>query len=184
MKMATVTSRSRATTRDVEAACLDEVIRARATRTVYQPIVELDSGRVVGWEALARGPLGSPLEFPDQLFGTAARLGRTAELDHCCQASAIEHAIAGGLGCRQELFVNIEPDVAGVPVPEFLMDARDAAQASLRITVEITERALTVAPAELMALVAMYRRRGWGIAVDDVGADPRSIGLMPLLRNR
>jgi DICT domain-containing protein len=50
------------------------------------------------------------------------------------------------------------------------------------MTIEVTERALTVAPAELMALVDMYRRRGWGIAIDDVGADPRSIALMPLIR--
>jgi EAL domain-containing protein (putative c-di-GMP-specific phosphodiesterase class I) len=164
-----------------ESACLDEIIRTRATRALYQPIVELDSGRVVGWEALARGPVGSPLEFPDRLFGAAARLGRTAELDHCCRAAAATGAIAAGLGHAQELFVNVEPDVAGAAVPAFLQQARDAAQA-LRITVEITERALTVAPAELISLVEMYRSWGWGIAIDDVGADPRSIALMPLLR--
>ncbi len=77
--------------------------------------------------------------------------------------------------------MNVEPDVAGAPVPMFLQQARDAAQA-LRITVEITERALTVAPAELIALVDMYRSWGWSIAIDDVGADPRSVALMPLLR--
>jgi EAL domain-containing protein (putative c-di-GMP-specific phosphodiesterase class I) len=164
-----------------ESARLDEIIRTRATRALFQPIVELDSGRVVGWEALARGPVGSSLEFPDRLFAAAARLGRTAELDHCCRAAAAAGAIAAGLGHAQELFVNVEPDVAGAPVPAFLEQARDAAQA-LRITVEITERALTVAPAELIALVEMYRSWGWGIAIDDVGADPRSIALMPLLR--
>lgn len=164
-----------------EAAILDEIIQARSVRAVYQPIIELDSGRVVAWEALARGPVGSALEFPDRLFGAAARLGRTAELDHCCRVAAVEGAIAAGLGRAQELFVNVEPDVAGAPVPAFLEQARDRAQSLLRGTVEITERALTAAPAELMALVAMYRGRGWGIAIDDVGVDPRSIGLMPLL---
>ena len=143
--------------------------------------MELDSGQVIAWEALARGPVGCPLEFPDRLFGAAARLGRTAEVDHCCRVAAIDGAIAAGLGRGQELFVNVEPDVAGTPVPAFLQHARDRAQALLRGTVEITERALTAEPAELMALVDMYRRRGWGIAIDDVGADPRSIGLMPLL---
>jgi EAL domain-containing protein (putative c-di-GMP-specific phosphodiesterase class I) len=163
-----------------EAAVLDEIIRTRAVRPLYQPIVELDSGRTIGWEALARGPVGSALEFPDRLFAAAARLGRTAELDHCCRAAAIEGALAAGLGDAQELFVNVEPDVAAVPIPTFLARLRASAQA-LRLTVEITERALTTAPAELIALVETYRRRGWGIAIDDVGEDPRSIALMPLL---
>jgi EAL domain-containing protein (putative c-di-GMP-specific phosphodiesterase class I) len=178
----TVTSLRKPPTLTPEVAYLDEIIRMRATRAVYQPIVELDTGRVIGWEALTRGPAGSPLEFPDRLFGAAARLGRTAELDHCCQAAAINGAIAAGLGCGQELFVNVEPDAVDGSVPAFLQQARDDAAALLRPTVEITERALTAAPAQLMALVDMYRRSGWGIAIDDVGADPRSIGLMPLLR--
>src|ERR1700761_7934790 len=80
---------------------LDEIVRARATRPLYQPIVDLDPGRVVAWEALARGPEGSPLESPAELFGAAARHGRTAELDHCCQAAAIEGAIDAGLARSQ-----------------------------------------------------------------------------------
>jgi len=179
--MGTVSIPGKSRLLSAEAACLDEIIETQAVRAVYQPIVELDTGRVVGWEALARGPVGSVLEFPDRMFGAAARLGRTAELDHCCRAAAVAGAITAGLGRGQELFVNVEPDVAGAPVPAFLQQARDAAQA-LRITVEITERALTVAPAELIALVEMYRSWGWGIAIDDVGADPRSVALMPLLR--
>lgn len=164
-----------------EAAALDAIIRDRQVRSLYQPIVELDGGRIVAWEALSRGPAGSALEFPDRLFGVAARLGRTAELDHCCRIAAIDGAIRGGLGRTQELFLNVEPDVAGAPVPAALRAASDRAHTELRPTVEITERALTTAPAELISLVDMYRRLGWGIAIDDVGADPRSIGLMPLL---
>src|ERR1700761_4017638 len=86
---------------DADGECLDEILRARTTRALYQPIVELDTGRVVAWEALARGPEGSPLEFPAELFGAAARHGRTAELDHCCQAAAIEGAIDAGLARSQ-----------------------------------------------------------------------------------
>lgn len=165
-----------------EAALLDEILAHRSIRAVYQPIVDLDSGEVLAWEALARGPQGSALELPGKLFGAAARLGRTVELDHCCRVAAFDGAIAAGLGRRQELFFNIEPDNAGAAVPAFLQAGRDRAQAHLRVTVEITERELTNDPAALVALVAHYRSRGWGIALDDVGVDPRSVSLMPLLR--
>jgi EAL domain-containing protein (putative c-di-GMP-specific phosphodiesterase class I) len=160
---------------------LDEIIRNRAVRALYQPIVDLDTGHVIAWEALARGPRGTQLELPGPLFATAARAGRTAELDQCCRLAAIEGAIEAGLGRRQELFINIEPHVAGASVPSDLARALEIARADLRVTVEITERDLTAAPAELMAVVDMYRSWGWGIALDDVGADPRSIALMPLL---
>ena len=54
---------------------------------MFQPIVELDTGRVVAYEALARGPEG-PLERPDLLFAAARTAGRLAELDEACRAAA------------------------------------------------------------------------------------------------
>jgi EAL domain-containing protein (putative c-di-GMP-specific phosphodiesterase class I) len=47
---------------------------------------------------------------------------------------------------------------------------------------EITERALAARPAELLRTVERVRARGWGIALDDVGADPTSLAFMSLLR--
>ena len=65
---------------------------------MYQPIVELDSGRVVAYEALARGPVG-PLERPDLLFAAARPAGRLAELDELCRAAAFRGAV--GLACSR-----------------------------------------------------------------------------------
>jgi len=171
--------------RDVEAedlAAFEAIVAERSVHAVYQPIVELESGATVGWEALARGPKGSRLEYPDRLFGVAARLNRTAELDFVCRAAAVNGAITAGLGRQQELFVNVEPSVTTANIPGFLADARADAQRHLRGSVEITERALTTNPAELITLIALYRQLGWGIALDDVGIDPRSVSLMPFVR--
>jgi len=47
---------------------------------------------------------------------------------------------------------------------------------------ELTERTLTSRPPELLAAVQQIREQDWGIALDDVGADERSLALMPLVR--
>jgi diguanylate cyclase (GGDEF)-like protein/PAS domain S-box-containing protein len=52
----------------------------------------------------------------------------------------------------------------------------------LRVVLEITERALATRPAELLRTVDRVRALGWGVALDDVGADAASLAFMPLLR--
>ncbi len=59
---------------DQHPSALDEALRPGAIRSVYQPIVEFDSGRVMAYEALARGPVG-PLEHPNLLFAAASTSG-------------------------------------------------------------------------------------------------------------
>src|SRR5258705_4656355 len=44
------------------AGMFDEILRTRALRTVFQRIVRLENGNTEGYEALVRGPAGSPLE--------------------------------------------------------------------------------------------------------------------------
>ena len=156
---------------------LDEVLRARALRPVFQPLIDLRSGSVLGFESLIRGPLGSAFETPAALFGAAGREDRLADLDSQCRLAAFEAAADGGLGGGLTLFVNLEPGA--------LSDLRAASLCpppGLRVVIEITERALTSEPASLLRTVAHLRRQGFGIAVDDVGADSRSLALMPFLR--
>ena len=55
-------------------------------------------------------------------------------------------------------------------------------RASCSVVLEITERALAARPAELLRTVERVRELGWGVALDDVGADSMSLAFMPLLR--
>jgi EAL domain-containing protein (putative c-di-GMP-specific phosphodiesterase class I) len=165
-----------------EDAELTRILGAGDVVPVYQPIVALDTGDVVAFEALARGPRESPLASPAALFGTAARAGRLAELDWLCRRRALEGALEGHLDAPAVLFVNVEPEVLNTAPPDGFEDLLATAGRRLRVVVELTERALTDHPAALLAMVEEVRRRGWGIALDDVGADPRSLALVPLLR--
>jgi len=160
---------------------LDAILAAGAIRPLFQPVVDLRSGAHVAYEALARGPLGSALERPDVLFDTARRAGRLAELDWTCRVAAVDAAEEAGLRDPLSLLVNVEPDTLNVACPEHLQASWTRAERGRHVILEITERSLTARPADLLRLVAEMREHGWGIALDDIGADVRSLALMPLL---
>jgi EAL domain-containing protein (putative c-di-GMP-specific phosphodiesterase class I) len=164
-------------------AALDEVIRNRSVVSLYQPIIDLTSEEreVVAYEALARGPAGSPVEYPDLLFGTARATGRLAELDWVCRVAAVQGAMDAGLKAPYTLFCNMEPEAIDAPPPFDLRDTWERAKTEVRVMTEITERAMTVRPAELLSTAGGIRDGGWGIALDDVGAEPASLALMPFL---
>jgi diguanylate cyclase (GGDEF)-like protein/PAS domain S-box-containing protein len=160
---------------------LDRVLAGGLVAAVYQPIVELESREVVGYEALARGPEGSPLHRPDRLFAAAAACGRVVELELACRRAALQGALDAGLGAGASLFVNTEPsaiDAAPAAGDEALWD--EAAR-ELSLVLEITERAITGRPAELVRAIGERRAGGQVIALDDVGADVRSLALLPLV---
>ncbi|MCZ2821389.1 EAL domain-containing protein [Modestobacter sp. VKM Ac-2977] len=157
------------------------VIADRAVRSVFQPIVELDSGRVVAYEALARGPEG-PFEAPDALFAAARDAGCLTELDQACRAAALRGAVSQGLLAPATVFVNVEPEVLDDAPVAALFDPELPVPGDLRVVLEITERALAARPAELLRTVERVREFGWAIALDDVGAESLSLAFMPLLR--
>lgn len=160
---------------------IDEIIETGAVSAEYQPIVELDTGLVVGYEALARGPRGSSLQSPDRLFGAAARRGVTTELDWACRAAALRGALESGLGRELKLFVNVEPSSLRTLAPPELRALLDLAASALSVVVEVTERSLVDDPASLVAALSQIRADGMGIAIDDVGAVPASLALLPFV---
>jgi len=157
------------------------VIRDRAVTSVFQPIVELDSGRVVAYEALARGPEG-PLRAPDKLFAAARGEGCLTELAQACRSAALRGAVRQGLLAPLTVFVNVEPDALDDAPLAALFDHAERFPDDLRVVLEITERALAARPAELLRTVARVRDLGWAVALDDVGAESLSLAFMPLLR--
>jgi diguanylate cyclase (GGDEF)-like protein/PAS domain S-box-containing protein len=160
---------------------LDRILAAADVTAVYQPIVDLASGELLAYEALARGPEGSPLHRPDRLFATAHATGRAVELDWACRIVAVRGALESGLGRDASLFLNAEPVAIGTPCPPAHAELWDRAQRELDLVIEITERAVTARPAELIGTIADARGAGHGIALDDLGADVRSLALLPLV---
>ena len=157
------------------------ILRGGSLTSAFQPIVDLSTGRIVGYEALARGPVGG-LSQPDELFAMARADGLVAELDRACLRAAFDGAAAGGMGGPLTLFVNLEPAALEAVPSEALAAAVHRLPAGLHVVVELTERALGTDPADLLRNVERIRGLGVGIALDDVGSEPLSLAFMSLLR--
>jgi diguanylate cyclase (GGDEF)-like protein len=143
-----------------------------ALTPVFQPIVELTTGRIAGYEALTRFLNTQPVRSPDLWFAQARRCG----LGPALEARAIAVALAvPGRPPGTFLTINVSPaaltspEVAAV-LPNDLSD----------IVVELTEDALFSTDCALEEQLESLRRRGAWIAVDDAGAG--YAGLQQLIR--
>ncbi|WP_279230671.1 EAL domain-containing protein [Clostridium autoethanogenum] len=88
---------------------LEKILAEKSINTVFQPIVSLKNGFVIGYEALSRGPEGSPLYFPDKLFSTTEKYNKTWELEFLCRVKAIEKA--NSIDKNKLLFINVDPKI-------------------------------------------------------------------------
>lgn len=161
-------------------SALNRIIDEGLITPAFQPLIDLYTGEVLGFEALARGPEGD-LERPDLLFAAARSERLLVELDRVCRRAAVASAQRAGLGTASTLFVNVEPDAVGLDPDESSAELAQLPD-DIRLVVEITERALTSRPANLLPTIERLRSHGIGIALDDVGVDRRSLALMPFLR--
>ena len=159
---------------------LAALVRGEGLRAVYQPMVDLDSQVVVGYEALARGVEGSVLGSPDRMFAAAHRHGLVPELDRACRRAAFAGASVA-LVPPLTLFVNQEPASLAGEHGAGGDPGWDEQPPGVPVVLELTERELAARPAELLTLIDAARDRGWGIAVDDVGAHPDSLTVLPLV---
>ncbi|WP_158507086.1 EAL domain-containing protein [Subtercola sp. Z020] len=152
---------------------LRRIIADRDVSTLFQPIVDLRTGQLVAYEALSRGPAGSPLEMPDALFPSAAESALTVQLDRACIEASLRAATGHGLTAPFSLFLNVEAET---------IRHLGSTPPSWPVVIEVTERNLMTDPGELLRSVAALRAAGMLIAMDDVGSDPASLALMPLLQ--
>ena len=118
-----------------------EVIARRLLRPVYQPIVDLRTGRVAGYEGLIRPMPGSGFANPGELFTAAEQAGRTVELDQACLE--IVAAGAAGMGDESILTLNLSPrtlEADDFSAGSLVALVRRAGLDPTRVVLELTER--------------------------------------------
>jgi EAL domain-containing protein (putative c-di-GMP-specific phosphodiesterase class I) len=129
---------------------------------VYQPIVDLATGRTIAVEGLSRFQVGLP--GPEDVFAAAAGVGLGAELE----IAAIRNALQALPEMPSDviLAVNASPST----VTGDLIDLIAGTGAPYRVAVEITEHEYIRDEDDLMLAVEVLRGHGTHIAVDDVGS--------------
>ncbi|MGI8665253.1 MAG: sensor domain-containing phosphodiesterase [Jatrophihabitans sp.] len=164
------------------APSIGAVIDQGAIRTVFQPVVHIESHTIAGFEALSRGPINSRLETPLALLQAASRAGRLSELDWLCRVHALQAATEANLPPDLSWLINVEPAGLAIECPAHLRAAEARAKASLRVILEVVERDVEGHVSELLNATDQARRDSWGVALDDVGAEAGSLALLPFLR--
>lgn len=140
-------------------------------RIVFQPILDLGTMEVHGYEALARGPEGSPIGGADGLFAAAEKAGVRSWLVDLCLQRALELASLR-LNPGVRLFLNadlrsldrlIQPDG-----PLALALASTGLSAS-QVVIEVSERQPYEQPRQMRQIRQTLRHLGFSLAMDDFG---------------
>ncbi|MGE8153537.1 bifunctional diguanylate cyclase/phosphodiesterase [Pseudomonas vancouverensis] len=164
-------------------SALTSILSQSGLHSLFQPIISLSERRIVGYEALTRGPSNSPLHSPVSLFAVARQAGRLSELEIACRESACrrfnEQQLPG------LLFLNVSPESlleAAHQPGRTLQLLEDFGIPPSQVVIELTEQTPTDDFQLLQTALHHYRAMGFSIALDDLGAGYSSLRLWSELR--
>lgn len=153
----------------LEAAVVTALADRAQPRLVFQPIVDLQRGNVVGFETLSR--FASPLSAtPDRWFAAADRLGVGARL----QADVVRRAIALLPTVPKDTFLTVNLDPRLVIAPE-IVDLLTGSGRLDRLVIELTEQTVASDLPEMLARLDQAREAGAIVAMDDTGSGYASL---------
>jgi diguanylate cyclase (GGDEF)-like protein len=174
-----------AVTRQDSAAELAAAIRAGEMRTVYQPLIDMRTGRPIGAEALVRWqhPVDG-LRSPDQFIGLAEESGLITEIgalvlnDACFQAARWVAETPD----HHDLLVTVNLSARQVGDDAIVDQVRAALDASglepHRLVLEITETVLMHDRDAAAATLWLLKGLGVRIAIDDFGTGYSSLAYL------
>ncbi|MGA0117895.1 MAG: putative bifunctional diguanylate cyclase/phosphodiesterase [Ilumatobacteraceae bacterium] len=169
---------------DVETA-LYRALERNELHLVHQPIVDIDLGIVVGFEALMRwqrqdGEIVSPADFIPiaEETGTIVPLGSWAINDALQQLK--QWIETGVVTPSTTMSVNVSP--RQLHDPQFVTTVSDALQASglpaEQLWLEVTESVMMTEPAQALLAFRRLNSLGVRIAIDDFGTGYSSLSLL------
>jgi len=161
---------------------LKNIIDNRAIRTVFQPIISLRDGEVLGHEALSRITYDCTIKDMETLLALAGQYNCLWDLEQLCRTRAFEAAFRFMIPpYNKKLFINVNPNVlhdesfqTGL-TREYLNQYHIS---SSNIIFEITERNIIKDIDSFIATVNHYKSQSYKIAIDDAGAGYSGLNLI------
>ena len=147
--------------------------------TMFQPIVDLFDGSVMGYEALARPDGFAAMDSVEAVFEAARTSGQIRDLDWVCRRRAVE--AARQLAEGTVIFLNISAASLLDPVhsvDQLLLLLRMGERAPQTVVLEITEHERIRDYGLLGRVLASYRAEGIRFALDDVGEGHSTLELL------
>jgi EAL domain-containing protein (putative c-di-GMP-specific phosphodiesterase class I) len=156
------------------------IIADNLINTVFQPIVKLDNGAIMGYEALSRGPEGTELYSPLEIIKEVKIQDMISDVDSLFVRNAFVNAKMRGI--RDLLFINIEPVayeyyysmLTLVQSQKFGIDPE-------RIVIEITERSRVSKIRGFKECAKICTRLGMSLACDDFGSYYSNFDILRLI---
>lgn len=153
-----------------------------ALAMAFQPIVDVQVGRIHAYEALVRGPNG---EGAGSILSEVSPENRYA-FDQKCRVSAIQGAVAAGImGGDARLSINFLPNAVYSPAACIQLTLATAMATGFptgRLIFEFTENEEMVDPQHVGNIVAAYRKMGFATALDDFGAGYAGLALLAAIQ--
>ena len=162
---------------------LNEILSRRQLNALFQPIINMQRGEIVGYEGLIRGPSDSPLHSPMNLFKVARANNLSVEVEHMCRRVVLERFAE--LKLPGKLFLNVSPEMLLQPQArhgETLGYIHEVGMSPERVIIELTENQPTYDYELLREAVTHYRGMGFQIAIDDLGEGFSSLRLWSEMR--
>ncbi|MPQ97854.1 EAL domain-containing protein [Modestobacter sp. I12A-02628] len=158
---------------------LRKAVQAREVTLVYQPIVEVGTGRLVGLEALARWTHAGQPVGPDVFIPLAERTGLIGRLtdDLLSEACTQLAGWSAGRDAPLSVHVNVAPtELVSTGFVTSVADlVREHALAPGQLVVEITESGIFADLELARQTVAALRALGVGVSLDDFGVGYSSL---------
>jgi diguanylate cyclase (GGDEF)-like protein/PAS domain S-box-containing protein len=149
---------------------IGQLVAGMPIHAVYQPIVDLNDGHVVGYEALARPEGFGASDSVETLFEVAHRSGHIRDLDWLCRRAALGQASSLPPGIL--LFMNVSVAALLDPlhdVDQLLLLLEWTGRTPHRLILEIGEHESVHDLDRLRLVLASYRTAGIRFAIDDLG---------------
>jgi EAL domain-containing protein (putative c-di-GMP-specific phosphodiesterase class I) len=153
-----------------------DIINKEEINVLCQPIMDLRSGDIFGWEMLSRGPKDTPFYAPTDLFEFAYQADLLTQMEFIVFKKALREIAERPI--REQVFINITSETLIQPffydqLVEYL-SLFPSVRAS-QIVLEITERHSIRDFRQMCQVMKQYRSLGFRFALDDAGAGYASL---------